>query len=127
MLTNPSPNARIPWAVSRSRRLRRSRPGLLIGGAGAMHVSQLLHSTRGARKRDFPEIGFGRARFRPCDRAAIWRSYYCAARARAAGSGVPYSRMRPADSLDRPTIARTTIDRSAVDVSGGRKLTNAIR
>src|SRR5580693_391667 len=91
---------------------------------GATHVSQQLYSTRGARKRDFPETGFGRARL---DRAAIWRSYYCAARARAAGSGVPYARMRPAHSLDRPTIARTTIDRSAVDVSGGRKLTNAIR
>src|SRR6266568_505561 len=44
MLTNPSPNARIPRALSRRRRLRRSVPGLLIGGAASMDVSQKLHA-----------------------------------------------------------------------------------
>jgi hypothetical protein len=40
MLTNPSPNARTPRAVSRRRALRRSRWELLIGGAADVGVFQ---------------------------------------------------------------------------------------
>src|SRR6266481_1850941 len=119
MLTNPSPNARIPRALSRRRRLRRSVPGLLIGGAASMDVSQKLHGIRRALKRDLLEIGF-----RMCfglDRAAIWPSYHYDALTGAARS-VTSARARAADAPSRPIVARTSVDRSAVVVMhvGGR-------
>src|ERR1700726_2084057 len=88
---------------------------------GATHVSQQLHSTRGALKRDFPEIGFGRARFKPyCNMAVVLLCCPCPNRRSVC--------LMPArDPPTHQTIARTSIDRSAVDVRGDPQLTNAIR
>ena len=55
MLTNPSPNARTPRAVSRRRTLRRLRWELLIGGRGIYLKN--LGDTLWALKPMSPEIG----------------------------------------------------------------------
>src|SRR5262252_5571374 len=57
MLTNPSPNARTPRAVSRRRRLRRLRWELFIGGAAAWAYFKNFAGTPGTIKRLFPEMG----------------------------------------------------------------------
>src|SRR5215472_14883501 len=72
MLTNPSPNARTPRAVSRRRTLRRSRSELVIRGGADVDVSQKLRGTLGALKRVPPEV------FEAIDLgcAALWSSYH---------------------------------------------------
>src|SRR4029077_12708776 len=66
MLTNPSPNARTPRAVSRRRTLRRARSELLIGGAADVDVFQKLRGTLGALERVSPEMGLWGGWFRLC-------------------------------------------------------------
>src|SRR5438128_271147 len=83
MLTNPSPNARIPRAVSRRRRLRCPAPGLLIGvlqrwtflknfTAHAGRSNRADDPGRGGeRKKRAAEIAAKRPGVQPPDRAPI--------------------------------------------------------
>src|SRR5215471_15003917 len=69
MLTNPSPNARTPRAVSRRRTLRGLRRELFITGTADVGVFQEFRGALGAIKRLFPEMGLWAAGL-GC--AALW-------------------------------------------------------
>src|SRR6516162_9372987 len=107
MLTNPSPNARTPRAVSRRRTLRRSRSELLIRGGADVDVSQKLRGTLGALNQVSPEV------FEAIDLgcAALWSSYHQSVLA----AGWPVtSGASAASACYEVTVARTRLDRNSL-------------
>src|SRR5215472_10880233 len=109
MLTNPSPNPRTPWAVSRRRTLRRSRSEPLIGVLQKWTYLKnfAAHSERSngyIRKSTLGAVGLG---------CALWSSYHHSALAAAACS-VSSRGERFRGACCEATLARTGLDRSSV-------------